>query len=38
MSSAQRSVDVDVGVKTAYGQWARFDSFPRWMEGVASIG
>lgn len=37
MSSAQQSVDVAVGVKTAYAQWARFDSFPQWMEGVASI-
>ena len=37
MSSAQQSVDVSVGVKTAYAQWARFDSFPQWMEGVASI-
>ena len=22
---------------TAYDQWTRFDSFPRWMEGVASV-
>jgi uncharacterized membrane protein len=37
MSSAQQSVDVSVGVKIAYAQWARFDSYPQWMEGVASI-
>jgi len=24
-------------VSTAYDQWTRFASFPRWMEGVASV-
>lgn len=37
MASAQQAVDVCVSVHTAYAQWARFASFPRWMEGVASI-
>jgi uncharacterized membrane protein len=37
MSTAEQSIDVDVDVTTAYDQWARFESFPRWMEGVASV-
>jgi len=37
MSSAKQSIDVNVGVTTAYDQWAQFESFPRWMEGVASV-
>ena len=37
MPTAEQSVDVNVGVSTAYDQWARFDSFPQWMEGVASV-
>jgi hypothetical protein len=35
MSTAQQSIDVNVDVTTAYDQWAHFESFPRWMEGVA---
>jgi len=37
MSSAEQSVDVNVAAATAYGQWARFESYPRWMEGVAAV-
>jgi len=37
MSTAEQSVDVSVDVTTAYDQWARFESFPQWMEGVASV-
>jgi len=37
MSTAEQSVDVNVDVTTAYDQWARFESFPRWMEGVTSV-
>jgi len=37
MSRVQRSIDVNVDVTTAYAQWARFESFPLWMEGVASV-
>ena len=37
MSTAEQSVDVNVNVTTAYDQWARFESFPQWMEGVASV-
>jgi uncharacterized membrane protein len=35
--TVEHSVDVKVAVATAYEQWTRFDSFPQWMEGVASV-
>jgi uncharacterized membrane protein len=37
MSSVEQSIDVGVDATTAYDQWARFESFPQWMEGVASV-
>jgi uncharacterized membrane protein len=37
MSSVKQSIDVNVDVTTAYSQWAQFESFPQWMEGVASV-
>jgi uncharacterized membrane protein len=37
MPTVERSIDVNVDVSTAYDQWARFESFPQWMEGVASV-
>jgi uncharacterized membrane protein len=37
MPTVERSVDVNVDASTAYEQWTRFESFPRWMEGVASV-
>lgn len=37
MPTVEQSVDASVDVTTAYDQWARFESFPRWMEGVVSV-
>ena len=37
MATVEQSVDVNVDVATAYDQWAQFESFPRWMEGVAAV-
>jgi uncharacterized membrane protein len=37
MPVVQQSIDVNVSASTAYDQWARFDTFPRWMEGVVSV-
>jgi uncharacterized membrane protein len=37
MPTVEQSIDVNVDVSTAYDQWTRFDSFPEWMEGVASV-
>ncbi len=37
MPTVEQSIDVNVDVTTAYDQWSHFDSFPQWMEGVASV-
>ena len=37
MPTVEQSINVNVDVATAYDQWTRFDSFPQWMEGVASV-
>ena len=37
MPTVEQSVEVNVDVSTAYDQWTQFASFPRWMEGVASV-
>ncbi|HVQ95796.1 MAG TPA: SRPBCC family protein [Mycobacteriales bacterium] len=37
MTNLEKSIDVDVPVRTAYDQWTQFESFPRFMEGVERI-
>ncbi|MFP5334170.1 MAG: SRPBCC family protein [Actinomycetes bacterium] len=37
MSTIEKSVTVDVPVRTAYDQWTQFESFPQFMEGVESV-
>lgn len=37
MAVVEESVVVDVPVSTAYGQWTRFDEFPRFMAGVEQV-
>ena len=37
MPTVEQSIQVNVDVNIAYDQWTRFDSFPQWMEGVASV-
>ena len=37
MPTVEQSVNVNVDVATAYHQWTLFESFPQWMEGVASV-
>ena len=37
MSSIQKSIDVNVPVRTAYNQWTQFEEFPRFMEGVERV-
>jgi len=37
MPTVEQSIDVNVDVSTAYDQWTRFESFPQWIEGVASV-
>ena len=37
MSKLEKSIDVDVPVRTAYDQWTQFEEFPRFMEGVEEV-
>lgn len=37
MSTIEKSIDVEVPVRTVYDQWTQFESFPRFMEGVESV-
>jgi uncharacterized membrane protein len=37
MSNIERSIDVNVPVRTAYDQWTQFEEFPRFMQGVRSV-
>ena len=37
MEKVERSIEVDVPVRTAYNQWTQFEEFPRFMEGVERV-
>ncbi|TNM47230.1 SRPBCC family protein [Nocardioides albidus] len=37
MSTTEKSVTVDVPVRTAYDQWTQFETFPSFMEGVEEV-
>lgn len=37
MSTIEKSIHVDVPVRTAYDQWTRFESFPVFMDGVEEV-
>jgi uncharacterized membrane protein len=37
MAKIEKSVDVEVPVRTAYNQWTQFEEFPRFMEGVERV-
>ena len=37
MTKVEKSIDVDVPVRTAYDQWTQFEDFPRFMEGVEAV-
>lgn len=37
MTAIKESIVVDVPVRVAYGQWTRFEEFPRFMEGVREV-
>jgi uncharacterized membrane protein len=37
MSVIEKSIDINVPVKTAYNQWTQFEEFPRFMEGVEQV-
>lgn len=37
MATIEKSIDVEVPVSAAYGQWTQFEEFPQFMEGVVSV-
>jgi uncharacterized membrane protein len=37
MSMIEKSIEIDVPVKTAYNQWTQFEEFPKFMEGVEQV-
>lgn len=37
MANIERSIDVNVPVRTAYNQWTQFEEFPKFMEGVEEV-
>ena len=37
MSSIEKSIEVNVPVRTAYNQWTQFEEFPKFMEGVQEV-
>jgi uncharacterized membrane protein len=37
VSKIEKSIDVNVPVRTAYDQWTQFEEFPRFMEGVQEV-
>ena len=37
MSTVEKSVEVEVPIRTAYDQWTQFESFPEFMEGVEQV-
>ncbi|TWG90244.1 polyketide cyclase/dehydrase/lipid transport protein [Nocardioides sp. J9] len=37
MSTIQKTIHVDVPVRTAYDQWTQFESFPKFMQGVEQV-
>ena len=37
MATIEKSIDVNVPVRTAYNQWTQFEDFPRFMAGVKEV-
>ena len=37
MTKVQKSVEVEVPVRTAYDQWTQFEEFPQFMSGVQQV-
>ncbi len=37
MSTIEKSIEVNVPVRTAYDQWTQFEEFPRFMEGIEKV-
>ena len=37
MSLIEKSIEINVPVRTAYNQWTQFEEFPKFMEGVKHV-
>ena len=37
MSVIEKSIELNVPVRTAYNQWTQFEEFPKFMEGVMEV-
>ena len=37
MSTLEKSIEVNVPVRTSYNQWTQFEEFPRFMDGVKEV-
>jgi uncharacterized membrane protein len=37
METVEKTVDIDLPVRTVYNQWTQFEEFPHFMEGVESV-
>ena len=37
MAQIEKSIEVNVPVRTAYNQWTQFEQFPQFMEGVEEV-
>jgi uncharacterized membrane protein len=37
MAKIEKSLDINVPVRTAYNQWTQFEDFPRFMEGIKEV-
>jgi uncharacterized membrane protein len=37
MSAVEKTIEINVPVRTAYNQWTQFEEFPRFMEGVKQV-
>lgn len=37
MSVIEKSIEINVPVRTAYNQWTQFEEFPKFMEGVKQV-
>ena len=37
MSTIEKSIEVNVPVRTAYDQWTQFEEFPQFMEGIEKV-
>jgi uncharacterized membrane protein len=37
MARVEKTIEVNVPVRTAYNQWTQFEDFPHFMEGVEEV-